>query len=80
MGEEPSSDSEGRTFFSFAVDARHGFVRSDTDGEAGWRIGAITGCVYPDSGKVYVRQGDAYRPAALLLGKKSPAAAAHATS
>jgi hypothetical protein len=64
-----------RAFVRFAVDARHGYREVAEDGEAGWRLAAITGCVYLDRGQVFVQKGDEYRPAAFLLGKNVKAAA-----
>jgi hypothetical protein len=57
----------------FAVDARHGF--GTADGDAPWRLADITGCVYLDRSQVFIKKGDEYRPAALLLGKNVKAAA-----
>jgi hypothetical protein len=53
-------DQAGRAFVPFAVDVRFG-------GE--WREGDIVGCAYLASGELFVKRGDAYRPAAFLLGK-----------
>jgi hypothetical protein len=54
-------DKQGRTFFAFSIDVRYG--------EGEWREGDIVGCVYTGSGSLYVKSGEAYRPAAFLLGK-----------
>lgn len=56
-----SRDKHGRSFFSFAIDVR--FV------DAEWNENDIVGCVYKGSGDLFVKRGDAYRPAAFLLGK-----------
>jgi hypothetical protein len=56
----PSRDKSGRAFMTFAVDVRFGEQ---------WRENDITGCVYTASGELFVKSGDAYRPAAFLLGK-----------
>ena len=61
-------DSAGNAFFAFAVDARHGW--SDDDGK-NWTKAAFTGCVYPDSGDVFIKRGKAYHPAAAAVGKKT---------
>ena len=53
-------DKSGRSFLPFAIDVRFG-------GE--WRANDIVGCVYTDTGDLFVKKGDAYRPAAFLLGK-----------
>lgn len=55
-----SVDKQGRAFVSFAVDVRFG---------SEWRENDIVGCVYRNSGEIYVSRGDAYRPAAMLFGK-----------
>ena len=44
----------------FAIDVRFG---SD------WHENDVVGCVYTGSGSLFVKKGDAYRPAAFLLGK-----------
>jgi hypothetical protein len=54
-------DKSGRPFIPFAIDVRFG---SDE-----WHENDIVGCAYARSGKLYVKRGDAYRPAAFLLGK-----------
>ena len=55
-----SVDKEGRPFVPFAVDVRFG-------GE--WHENDIVGCAYTKSGNLFVKRGDAFRPAAFLLGK-----------
>ena len=65
------ADGHGGAFVGFAVDARYGR-------RAGrWQESVITGCVYAGSGEVYVRYGDAFRQAGVLLGKVTPPAADH---
>jgi len=54
-----SVDTKGRSFVSFAVD-----VRFDSE----WSED-IVGCAYRDNGELFVKNGEAYRPAAFLLGK-----------
>jgi hypothetical protein len=56
----PVSDKSGHTFVTFAVDVRFG---------DSWVEDDIVGCVYQGSGSLFVKSGDAYRPAAFLLGK-----------
>jgi hypothetical protein len=56
----PLRDAAGRAFVPFAVDARYG---------TRWQEDAIQGCAYPQNGAMYVKLGDAYRPAAFLLGR-----------
>jgi hypothetical protein len=53
-------DKQGREFVPFAIDVRFG---------GDWQENDIVGCAYRASGNVYVHGGDAYFPAALLLGK-----------
>jgi hypothetical protein len=72
LDEKPQQDSAGDTFFAFAVDARHGW--GDDDGEARWNKAAITGCVYPSRGEVFIKRGKAFHPAAAAVGKKTKAA------
>ncbi len=79
----PSKDSSGRAFFGFAVDARYGANPMSTEKpsaaerqawatneEQQWQKDAITGCLYPESGDVFVNRGGAWFRGALLLGKK----------
>lgn len=56
-----SQDAAGRRFVPFAIDVRFG------GGE--WRDNDIVGCTYLGSGAIFVKRGDAFRPAAFLLGK-----------
>lgn len=58
---ELSKDTKGGRFVPFAVDFRFG-------GSEKWES-EITGCVYQGSAKLFVKVGNAYRPAAFLLGK-----------
>jgi len=55
-----SVDKSGRPFVAFAVDVRFG---------SEWHRDDIVGCVYRGSGDLFVKRGDAYRPAEFLLGK-----------
>jgi hypothetical protein len=57
-----SRDPQGRDFVPFAVDFRFG--------DSHWQTDDIVGCAYRASGKLFVKRGDAYFPAAVLLGKK----------
>jgi len=57
----PSADKNGRAFVAFAVDVRFG--KDD------WHENDIVGCAYTANGEILVKKGDAYRPAAFLLGK-----------
>jgi hypothetical protein len=57
----PTVDAGGRPFMAFAIDARWG------TGE--WHENDIVGCAYTTSGDIFVKRGDDFRPAAILLGK-----------
>jgi hypothetical protein len=59
-GSTPSSDKSGRPFLPFAIDVRFG---------SEWRENDVVGCVYTSKGSIFVKRGDAYRPAAFLLGE-----------
>ena len=70
------TDGNGAVFMSFAVDTQNGLLE-DVDGTKPWRTDVIVGCVYPESGKVFVKRGETYFGASLLLGKKTTAAGEH---
>jgi hypothetical protein len=72
LDDKPKQDSAGDAFFAFAIDARHGWA--DDAGEANWSKAAITGCVYPGRGEVFIKRGKAFHPAAAAVGKKTKAA------
>jgi len=70
-----STDARGAAFVTFAVDERSGaFARRPDSDDRGWRKDAIVGCVYPGSDEVFVKRGDKFFGASLLLGKRTPAA------
>jgi hypothetical protein len=71
LDEKPQQDSAGESFFAFAVDSRQGWGDDD---DANWTKAAITGCVYPGSGEVFIKRGKAFHPAAAAIGKKTKAA------
>ena len=54
------TDKDGRPFLPFAIDVRFG---------ADWRENDVVGCVYTPNRGIFVKRGDAYRPAAFLLGE-----------
>jgi hypothetical protein len=54
-----SRDKNGRGFVPFAIDVRFGDKWQED----------ILGCAYQSNGDLFVKRGDAYRPAAFLLGK-----------
>ncbi|WP_394823538.1 hypothetical protein [Pendulispora albinea] len=60
-------DASGREYVPFAVDVRYGDE---------WQEDDIVGCAYPQSGALFVKHGDAYRPAGILLGKRADPAPA----
>ncbi len=88
LGHEPSKDAAGKAFLSFAVDAKYGFDPMDEEliadpalakklsaaekEEKNWQKDAITGCLYPDSGEIFVNRGGTWYPGTILLGKKGP--------
>jgi hypothetical protein len=55
------ADKSGKKFVPFSIDVRFG--------SSEWNENDIVGCVYAGSGDLFVKNGDAYRPAAFLLGK-----------
>lgn len=59
-----TTDKGGRAFVPFAIDVRFG------SGE--WQKDDIVGCAYRDNGELFVKSGDAFRPAAFLLGQDLP--------
>jgi hypothetical protein len=73
LWEKSGSDGVGRAFVAFALDERYAIGPADDDAPDP-RV-ALSGCVYPGSSEVFVRKGDRYFPAALLLGQRQPAAA-----
>ena len=54
------SDKNGHSFVPFAIDVRFGSESHQND---------VVGCAYL-GGDLFVKKGDAYRPAAFLLGKR----------
>lgn len=58
----PSRDAQGREFVAFSVDIRYG--------NGDWQLDDIVGCAYRQSGALFVKSGEPYFPAALLLGKR----------
>jgi hypothetical protein len=57
-------DKAGHAFVAFAVDVRWGEE---------WHENDIVGCAYPQTGALFVKRGEEYRPAQLLLGKAADA-------
>jgi hypothetical protein len=75
LDQQAKKDTAGRTFVRFAIDEHHGYRKATAADEASWRLAAVTGCVYLDKSEVFVKKGDQYRPAAVLLGKNLQPAA-----
>ena len=70
-----ATDGRGAEFVTFAVDERSGrYARRPAADPTGWRSDAIVGCVYPARGEVFIKRGDKFFAAALLLGRKTAAA------
>ena len=53
-------DASGRAYMAFAVDVRRGTE---------WHENEVVGCGYTQTGALFVKYGDDYRPAEILLGK-----------
>ena len=53
-------DASGRAYMAFTVDVRRGTE---------WQENELVGCGYTQTGALFVKRGDAYRPAEILLGK-----------
>jgi hypothetical protein len=72
---ERSTDGRGAEFVTFSVDERSGvFARRGADDADRWRKDAIVGCVYPARDEVFIKRGEKFFAATLLLGKKTAAA------
>lgn len=74
LDNKAQQDSAGRAFVMFAVDARRG--RADAKIEENWNKAVITGCVYLETGEVFIERRKAYHPAVAAIGKKTKAAPA----
>lgn len=66
---EEKTDSAGEKFVTFAIDSSFGY--DDGPGEDNWAKDTTTGCVYVATQEVFVKYGEGFRPAAMLLGKKT---------
>ena len=75
LDEKPHTDANGDRFFAFAIDARQSDFLGEDEDKVPWRLAAVTGCIYVERGDIFVKSGDAYRPAAYLLGKNLKPAA-----
>jgi len=75
LDRERSTDGRGAEFVAFAVDEASGvFARRAADDSRGWRKDAIVGCVYPARDEIFIKRGDKFFAAGLLLGRKNAAA------
>jgi hypothetical protein len=71
---ERATDGRGAAFVAFAVDERSQvLVPRGADDARRWRKDAIVGCVYPAEGEVFIKRGDKFFAARLLLGQKTAA-------
>jgi hypothetical protein len=70
LDESPHRDVRGSEFFAFSIDERRGWQQVLAKD-------ALTGCVYPKSGDVFVKRGGSHYPVGLLLGRTSKKAEAH---
>jgi len=69
-----STDGRGAEFVAFAVDESSGRRARLPDDSDHWRKDVIVGCVYPARDEVFIKRGDKFVGADLLLGKKTAAA------
>jgi len=67
------TDAKGHSFVAFAIDESYGMPSNE---ESAWTKNTITGCVYPDTGDVLVKRGEAYFDPSMLVGAKTAAAPA----
>ena len=67
----PQRDATGLAFVPVTVEARYGLMPDDR-----WRM-EVTGCVYVATQEVFIKRGGQHRPAAFLLGKRTPPAPDH---
>jgi hypothetical protein len=74
LNNAPQTDAKGHSFVPFAIDQSHAYGGDKEIPEANWFKDVITGCVYPDTGDVMVRRGEAYYPSSILLGSAAPLA------
>jgi len=73
LDRERSTDGRGDEFVAFAVDERSGVLARHATDDSGWRKDAIVGCVYPARDEIFIKRGDKFFGASLLLGKKTAA-------
>ena len=68
-----STDGRGAEFVAFAVDEHSGRLPARAADDSRWRKDAIVGCVYPTRDEVFIKRGDRFFGAGLLLGQKTAA-------
>jgi hypothetical protein len=72
---EQTTDGRGAEFMAFSIDERAAVLgRRAADESEHWRKDVIVGCVYPARDEVFIKRGDKFFGASLLLGKKTAVA------
>ncbi|HCU24590.1 MAG TPA: hypothetical protein DF383_06195 [Deltaproteobacteria bacterium] len=66
----PQTDAKGNAFLPFAIDERQIWSKA---AQESWTKDAITGCVYPEAGKIFVKRKEVYYSYEMLLGLKTAA-------
>jgi hypothetical protein len=66
-----STDARGAAFVAFAIDARSRLLARKEGDDSGWRKDAIVGCVYPARDQVFIKRGEKFFAAGLLLGQRT---------
>lgn len=75
LDHDRSTDSRGAEFVAFAIDEHSGrFARKATNPPRLWRNDVIVGCVYPARDEIFIKRGDKFFGAGMLLGRKTAAA------
>jgi hypothetical protein len=74
LDSQQSTDGRGAAFVAFAVDERSGRRAQREADDSSWRRDAIVGCVYPARDELFIKRGDKFFAASLLLGQKTAAA------
>jgi hypothetical protein len=74
LDHQPATDGRGAEFVAFAIDERSALIlRRKADDSEHWRTDAIVGCVYPARDEVFIKRGDKFFGAGLLLGRRTTA-------
>jgi hypothetical protein len=75
LDRERATDGKGAEFVAFAVDERSRVLAPQAGDDSGrWRKDAIVGCVYPARDEIFIKRGDKFFGAGLLLGQKTAVA------